>query len=134
MARLFSTGFELNTLTPGFDTDTIDNGGSTLSIVSTGQRSGSYALQSVANGVNTNQYPITHSASTTTADLYIRVYIKKSGTPTARRRVIFMGGGGDVGQIRLQTNDKLQLFDSTGVQIGADSATLVDGVWYRLEL
>jgi hypothetical protein len=129
MARIWSSGFELNSTTANVELTTISSSTIQTSVV----RSGTYAQQS-NSFVEGGSYQYVASA---TQGLYIaRWYYRLDDAPAGDMSVMLFrtGGGGKVG-IRVNSSGALELWnieDST--QIGSDSSALTLGQWYRVEL
>ena len=96
-------------------------------------RSGAFAYKVDSTGSNVAAY-IQPTSDTNITTGYFRCYLNFSQFPTATTTIIYPGssGGGPVG-IRCTSGGVLQLWNSSAQQ-GGDSATLVTGTWYRVEL
>lgn len=130
MARLWSCGFELNSmLGEGF----ADAVGSSTALVSTTKRSGTYACQcNPAGGFSQVNYQ--HRAAATQEDLYIRAYIRVATFPAATTNILGGVNSSTVrGSIKLTNGGVLQL-DNGGVQVGSNSAALSLNTWYMIEI
>jgi hypothetical protein len=134
MARIFSSGAELNTTTAGVEWTTSDSG---LSISSTTVRSGTYSLRSnPSSQLGSARY--TFQPSTATGPFFFRAYIRIATSVSARARLITIrdkGANTTRGTIAIETDDTLTLWsDNLSTQIGSASSVLVKDTWYRVEL
>lgn len=131
MARLWSSGFELNSTTTNMEFTALS-----ASIVSTGQRSGTYAFSKDATG---NRY-VTYdfSATDSQGNYYSRMYVYLTAYPAANNKDLMgftrISSSGKV-MIRMLTTGALQLYNiEDAAQVGSDSAALSLNTWYRIEL
>lgn len=138
MARLFSSGFELNSAVSLMEwtTVTVVN---VPTIDATTKRSGGFAMRiqtvtgSAVGGMNR-----TFTATPAAGPYYARFYLRIATAPGATTTIFFweddttVGEATGGGQIKLTTGRILQLFNST-TQIGSDSAALSLDTWYRIE-
>lgn len=131
MARIWSSGFELNSLTADME---LSSSSDSPSIQTTTKRSGNYALEilnptsSVFKGVS-----YIYSASTSDGPWYFRFYLYIATLPNATTRIFRVGGAGTHPiKIDLLTNGTLTLNDEDG-QIGSASSALSLNTWYRIE-
>lgn len=136
MARLVTAGFELNEATNATSPDGAVQGGGAATITSATVRSGAFALSCASGAGNLNGYfswSYTLAASRT---YFARAYLNFSQFPTAATKILDAeGSGGGFLYIAVTSTGTLQLIDGGAVtQIGADSAALSLGVWYRVEL
>jgi hypothetical protein len=134
MGRLFTSGFELNSLTAGVEFDG-SYGSGALSIISSGQRSGSYALQwyLTSSGYNTIYQILPSIAAGRT--YYFRFYLQITTSVGANCEIAAFGGLAPSIMIWLNTDDTISLRDNssgTPTTIGTSSA-LTKGTWYRVE-
>lgn len=132
MARLFTCGFETNSLTAGIEWTTIQ---STPSIQTSVVRSGTYALQINSLG-STSVKGVRYQFSSSAANgpYYARVYFRVATLPTGANQVIqFTNGTTLVAGIELNADGTLQLRDEDGT-IGSPSAALSLNTWYAVEL
>lgn len=131
MARLYSTGFELNSTTAGVEGDTYSG----VTVSTTNVRSGSYALR--ANAVASAPFYRTQvlSADSSTAICYFRFYLYIASATNALVQIARIVTSGNVQQmtIRLNTDNTLQLTNNTVTQVGSSSAALSLNTWYRVE-
>ena len=134
MARLFSSGFELNSTTAGVEFTSIS--GLIMSISTTTVRSGTYALR-INPSANAGTLKYQYRGSDTQGDTYIRFYLRIATAADANRIpfVIESTAGDDLASIRVNSNNTLELWDDLGgVQVGSDSSALSTDTGYRIEL
>lgn len=128
MARLFSSGFELNSLTAAVEFETITGA---PTIVTSPVRSGTYALNATG-GANDVRHPI--SQSTLNGPLYMRVAIYVTTLPSAITTImVFLNNATTRGRIRMATDGSLELWDAANKK-GSSSAALSLNTWYYVEL
>jgi len=137
VARLWSSGFELNSLTAGVELSHVNTG--TSSISTTTKRSGDYAFRSnpsAATGYMTHQF----LASAGTANFFLRFYLRITTAPgglTIIARITNSGGANNM-EIRLNSNRTLEMWYNDSVagfaQGGSDSSALSLDTWYRIEM
>jgi hypothetical protein len=135
MARLWQSGFELNSLTNGVEIATNNvSGGGALAVATSPVRTGTYSLRSSnsgAAGIARANVPV---ASAGNGPFYYRAYIYIVALPSALNSVMLIWNGTTVrSQIRVATDGTLELWDSTA-KIGSSSSALSLNTWYRLEL
>jgi hypothetical protein len=131
-ARLWSTGFELNSLTDGMEFDVPASTG--LAVSTTTVRSGTYALR---HNSTTAGY-IQHQWLAANADdsVFIRFYVRITtlhATGTIRLLDVLDSTNNTRASIRMTSTGTLQLFNAT-TQVGSDSSALSTGTWYRVEM
>lgn len=133
MARLFSSGFELNSTATRMEWSNVSG---SPAISTTTVRTGTYAgrIRGLASG-SAQYFSQQVLGSGATANVcYIRFYLYVNTLPSAANTIFFAGGGlGTAGLIKLTSSGALQLFNNTS-QVGSDSSNLSTGVWYRVEL
>lgn len=131
MARLWQTGFELNSTTAGMEWTT--NTGSP-SISSTTYRSGSYALRT--NPTAATSYISVVFRSDTAADAYLRAYIYIASAPSANTAIMGYGDSSSFygAKVRLNTDRTLTLTYSAGTVSANGTTVLSTNTWYRVEL
>ena len=136
MARLSSSGFELNSVTS--DVEWSSTYGTAPSIQTGTVRSGTYALQvtSLPSG-STEGIEYQFKSSANTGPFYIRVYLRVATSPTAENRIILLnnssGSGTPIVYLTLSSTNTLTLYDEDG-QIGSASSALSANTWYRVEI
>lgn len=132
MGRLWSSGFELNSVANGMEYEATFQ--STPAISTTTVRSGVYSLrtQFAANRGAMNQG---YSANTE-GDYYFRFYFRYANDPTALKEIAFWRTTAGLSKvsIRMNVGGTLELWnDEDTAQIGSDSAALTVDTWYRIE-
>lgn len=132
MARLFSSGFELNSLAANIE---FTNTAGTLSIVTSPVRSGTYALRAnpaAATGIVTRSI---YGADQNFIG-FVRLYLYIASLPSGNDAIIRFSTTTNTNRagIRLTAGGALQLINSSSVQVGSDSSTLSTGQWYMVEL
>lgn len=134
MARLFTSGFELNSLVGGVEYDTITG---TVSIITTTIRSGTYALKANPSATTGNVLKQVYTANQSTQIGYLRVYINVSVRPTTNPVGICsftVIGGSNRAIVLMQNDGTLVLRNSTNVQIGSASSAVALNTWNYVEL
>ncbi|SRR6266536_855527 len=133
MARLFSSGFELNSLTASMEWDAAVGG----TISSSTVRSGTYAgrISSLSSGTN-QRFRNQFKSAGNNGPFYFRFYLRIATLPSAENRIFAVSssattGTGVAAYITLDNTGALRLYDSTGA-IGSASSALSTGVWYRI--
>ena len=138
MARLWSSGFELNTIQGSPNFYEFDGTTSTgLSISSTVKRSGTYSLRCAPAGSNGN---VSHSEAAGSAGInsarYWRIYFRVDTRPPAENtfmRLMPPTGTAMLVWLTVDSDGILRLYDEDG-QIGSASGVLSLATWYRVEL
>lgn len=133
MARLFTSGFELNS---GNEFSNNQAGAATLDTVTV--RSGVYSLKipSLTSGAATATN-FQYASSANGNDAYLRSYFNVTAYPNVNTTVISFAGSSFTlmrGSITLTTTGTLILKDGGGVQVGSASGALNLSQWYRIEL
>ena len=136
MARLWSSGFELNSVTSGVEwTNSVSIN---PTIQGTTVRSGTYAAQitSLTSGDATGLYYYFNATGTNIA--YSRFYLNVNAAPSADNLICLFDSGAGVistpGAIKLTSTRTLKLFDDAGNQVGSASSALTADTWYRIEI
>lgn len=132
MARLWSCGFELNSLTVGVEITAMAG---SPQVLTTAARSGTYGLR--VNAAAAENVGFTFAASNQTAPFYFRSYIQVVALPTGS--VDFYRAASSTAakiNIRIRADGKLELWNiEDTLQMGSTSTQVLStGVWYRLEL
>ncbi|MFM9602682.1 hypothetical protein [Streptomyces turgidiscabies] len=132
MARLWTCGFELQSLTANVEVTALTG---TASISTTVHRAGAAALRcnpTAATGYIEHQVDTAASVKRT----FHRFYLRIATLPSAATAVYAIGQSGFFPcHLRLGTGGTLQLYDSSlGAAVGSASAALSTGVWYRVEI
>jgi hypothetical protein len=133
MARLFSSGFELNSLTTGMEFDEIGSG--LISIATDIVRSGTYSLK--YSGTGSSGYVKKRLFSSGAGRKLIqRVYFYFSGNPQDNRKILIfdLHGTGTVAYIQSNTDKTLGLYKGDGTHIGSNSSVITANSWVRVEL
>lgn len=132
MARLWSSGAELNAATASIEVDT---GGGVSDIVTSPVRSGTYSFR--AKKTSSGHVPYQHKiGAQINRNLWGRIYLYIVTLPAAATHTIMqLDNGGSVrAAIRLTSGGVLRLYDDGGAQVGSDSSSLSLNTWYRVEL
>lgn len=132
MARLFSSGDELNAIVNNVEFTSFASANNSSTVFRSGLRS-----VSVSTSAGTNLPTYTFLSSATQGDYYLRAAIRVATLPGAIINVLgFINSAvGDKVTIRLTTTGTLQLYNQEdGAQIGSDSAALSINTWYIVEL
>ena len=128
MARLWSSGAELNSATNQVEYTTVSLMAPETGVV----RSGTYALRSNPTGGSTEYLIYTHAATPQADARYYRFYLYIA-TSLGATETIFSENGNV--KILLNADNTLELWnDEDEVQVGLDSPALNTGTWYRIEL
>lgn len=134
MSRLWSSGFELNSVTASVEwTGTYD---SAPTISTTTLRSGTYAMRvsSLSSGTGMGLY-YNFASAASNGPYYFRTYIRVAARPSADNTVIHIDDQNDtfIVTVKLASDGSLKLFDEDG-QIGSASSVLTNDTWYRVEI
>lgn len=130
MARLFSCGFELNSLSS--DVEITANSGGSITTVTTPVRSGRYALgvPSVVSGVaNYIYYRFLTFTTTGQGPFFYRTYLYIATYPAVENDIFDANSV----WITLTPSGTLKLNDTTGV-VGSASSVLSLNTWYMVEM
>lgn len=134
MARLITSGFELNSKTSGIEFDNSSISGD-ITIVTSPINTGTYAAKIATTTQNsfTIYTPFTTNQNT---GVYARTWFYISSTPTLATRILIIYNSTTVQRaaIILTTGNQLQLVNSSTVQVGSNSTTLSTNTWYCVEL
>lgn len=135
MARLFTSGFELNSLTAGMEWDAAVG----VTISSTTVRSGGFAgrVSSLISGTN-QRFRCQFKAAGNNGPFYFRFYFRAATFPSAENRIFALSssattGTGVAALITVDNSGALRLYDNIG-SIGSASSALSTGTWYRIEV
>lgn len=134
MARLWTFGAELNSLTAGIE---LTSGSGTLNTVSTSiVRSGTYSVR-VNPTAAFRWFGQVFKSSATSSKAYLRAYIYIATLPSSGEcEVIGVWNSGAVtrsAHVRLLSNGSLRLYAGAST-VGADSPALSTGTWYIVEM
>jgi RHS repeat-associated protein len=129
-ARLWSSGFELQSLSAGMEWDTVTG---SPSISTATKRSGAATLRcapSASTAFVTKQI----ASNDTNQTFFYRFYVRIDTAPAALSTIFKLGGLGDFA-IKLNTNRTFEVWDEdNSQQLGSDSAALGTGTWHRVEI
>lgn len=135
MARLFTSGFELNSLTAGIEFTNRNLATSPIVIQSTIKNSGTYALKA-PGGTNLGQNSVyyTFSSSNTTGVWFAKTDFYSEGTPPVNTLILMIADstGSQIAAIRYKTNGDIALLDN-GLTERA-TTTLTASAWHTIEL
>src|SRR6185295_5243325 len=137
MARLWSSGFELNSTTTGVEGTKQTAGSTTLATTSTLARSGTYSLKYTAGAGGSGEFDMFFTAQSAGLVYYARAYFYYTTLPNATISVFAMKNSGATKgtEFKFTATGVMQLAKySTDVQIGSNSAALNANQWYRLEI
>lgn len=138
MARLFTSGFELNSATAGVEWDFV---ASSTTVSTAVVRSGTYAGNcNLAGAVRYFQKQFT--ATSGSGPYYFRTYFYVATLPSAETDLLWLqqssGSFLHCASIYINTDGTLRLYNYNGsgvkAQVGSASAALSTGTWYRIEL
>ena len=130
MARLWSSGQELNSATNGVENTFNFTPNIQTSIV----RGGLYAANPTPSGTAYN-FVYDPYGSNTQGDLYVRSYFRITTAPSTQSVVVSIAGSAFLVSIRCNTDRTLELWnEEDAAQIGSDSSALSLNTWYRIEL
>lgn len=135
MARVFSSGFELNSLTAAMEWDAAVGG----TISSTTKRSGGFAgrVSSLASATN-QRFRVQYLAASNNGPFYFRFYFRVATLPSAENRIFAASSSTTTGTsvavyMTVDNTGALRLYTTDG-QIGSASAALSTATWYRIEV
>ena len=140
MARLFTSGFELQSTTAGVELSSSGIIGDPNEGISTSiKRSGAASLRiAPVNHFSWAGHVFKAAVSSTRAFMRVYIYITTMPTGAGTQCEILSawdsGAAARKAHIRLATTGALQLYNTAGTQIGSDSKTLSTGIWYMVEL
>jgi len=130
MARLFSSGFELQSATAAIEWETI-SGSPTIS--TSIKKSGTAALR--CNPTSSTSY-VQQQVGTTESNLFIRLYLRIETAPAILATIVRIASstGTPLASIKMNTNRTLELWDEiSAVQRGSDSSAIDLNTWVRVE-
>lgn len=138
--RIWSSGFELNSITADMEVEATGGAG-TIAVVTSPVRTGTYALQTSRTGTAGLAWARYRFAeSNSTGPFYFRFYLRVADYPDTTANIIALDatGGGDRAGIQMTSTGALRLADLDGtgspIQVGSDSAVLSLNTWYRVEM
>src|SRR3972149_3167005 len=133
--RLWSSGFELNSLTADVEIELVGGSG-TKAIVTSPVRSGTYALQTTGVASTAPWVRYRFAEANSNGPFFFRFYVRAADYPDTTENVVVLDsvGGTDRVGIRMTNAGQLQLMDLDGTvtQIGSNSAALNLNQWYRM--
>ncbi len=138
MARLYESGFELNSATAGMEWGVVTNG----TVQSSTVRSGTYAGQvtSLVSGAGRG-FAHQFQAATGNGPYWARFYFRAATLPSAENSIFRWTGtsptitsGVPGARLTIDNTGTVKLYDGGGTLIGTAGVTLTTGVWYCLEL
>lgn len=130
MARVFSSGFEINSLVAGKEWATITG---SPSISSTTKRSGSYSMR--CNPTAATAYTSVTFLASVSSNYYARAYIYIATAPSAATLIMQFSDAGTLNAgIILNTDRTLQGCGLAKASIGSPSSALSLNTWYRVEM
>ncbi|MEI6462258.1 MAG: DUF2341 domain-containing protein [bacterium] len=131
--RVFSSGFELQSVTADMEWTTIN---STPAITTATKRSGAAALQ-INTLASTTRKAVNYqfASANSNGPYYFRAYIYINTAPSAENRIIDVrnSSGTAIAYITVDNTRALKLYDNVGV-IGSASTALSLTTWYRIEI
>lgn len=131
MARIWSSGFELNSITADVEWSSVV--GSNPTIQTSTVRSGTYALEVNAVGTIMCIQQI-YAATAGAGPYFVRTYLYITSYPSANGAGIIQIGNSTTTQasIQMQTDGSLSLW-AQNVKVGSNSSVLSLNTWYRIE-
>lgn len=130
MARLFTSGFGIQSTTNGHEWDTYSGN---VAIATTGYRSGRSCLrvnQASGTGYVEKRW---HNNNQSTGTRYIRFYLKIASAPSADTIIASAYGSSRGWNIKLTSSRYLELYSNT-TKVGSTGSTqLALDTWYRIE-
>lgn len=137
MARLWSTGYEMNSTAKDEELDYQGNSGP-MAYSTTTVRSGTYAMRAFNAGSGVDAASgHRFAAADSDGPYFMRTYMYIAALPTVANVFFELDSAGNpVGAMRLTTTGTIQLLSAypTNAQVGSDSPALSLGRWYRIEL
>ena len=136
-ARLWSSGFELQSVTSGMEWSGTTVGSPTTTTVT--KRSGAVSLRTNPSPAATSYVVNKYIGNNALADIFVRFYLNVATAPFAITQIMLLkdsAQGGNVTSIKLNTNRTLELWNEGGTpaQVDVDSSALALDTWYRIEL
>lgn len=131
MARLYSSGFELNSNAASFDIHSVNG---VIVVDATNPRSGARCLHTTALVSGTGQRAsFRHIGAEAAGHWFFRGFFRPATRPNASNTIIKLSGSFNVILVKFKSDGTLELSDEVGV-IGTSASALVNGTYYRLEL
>lgn len=126
MARLWSSGFELNSVTTGVEGPTFTGG----TISTTTVRSGIYSYR---NNPSASIHNFTYTFSGGIQTVYIRFYYYVTTHPASGSLIHTISAGATTCCRIRGTGSGIRVMDTSDTQVGSDAAVST-GQWYRVEV
>lgn len=129
MARLISSGFETNNLTPGVEVTTVTG---SPTIVTSPVATGTYALKTITGAKVAYKFADTVQAGV----FYARFRFRKDANPSGELYgFAYFGVSNSAGAyLELRTDGSIGFFDEEDTQVGDFSDPLANDTWYNIEL
>lgn len=139
MARLYVTGFELNSTTSGIEQNTWSGAGATIQTGTV--RTGTYAMKATSSSGTRQGTVVQFAGSTSNGPYFARFYLNIGTLPSVTNVIFVASSGAGIGStiqayISLTSTGTLLLFYNnagTLTQIGSASSALSTNTWYRIE-
>lgn len=130
MSRIFSSGYELNTVSNAREWKTLSGSPALNSSI---KRSGQFSMRFNAAGVA--KYTEVQFDESPGSGFYARIYVYIASAPSAVTTILgFYNGSSFNAGIRLNTNRTLQAVGLSNAAIGSASAALDLNRWYMVEM
>ena len=135
MARLLTSGFELQTVTAGVEWGSVGSG--TPTIDTTLKRTGAASLKILNSSATSTNIEVGIVAAGT---YYVRVYVYLTTSVNTASNIfnVISTEGNALSGVSLNTDNTLQLIyrnaSNTWVQTGSKSSAINDSAWHRVEL
>src|ERR1019366_8359019 len=133
MARLWSCGFELQSITAGVEVDTIVGQASISTTLVNGGGASLHTKGTVGPAYVTQQFTTTSA----TNNVYVRFYVNFTSFPSANSITIALirsAAAGNNLTIRVNTAGTIYLNnEQTSTQVGSTSSAMSLNTWYRIE-
>lgn len=130
MARIFSSGFELNSVDNGVE---FDSQTGAVEIVTDVVRTGDYAGHSV--GGTGNRFEAKFASSELDGPFWFRCYVRLGEESSAQGALIQVVNNSGTNKVSIELDGNvLRLFRAGATQVGSDSPALSLNTWYRIEL
>lgn len=133
MARLHSTGFELNSTTANVEATVQSN----TVISTTLPRSGSYGIEQTPASALQTYYGYQFASAAGNGPFYLRGYFRINTSPSGTTGIMTLDNSAtpttSIASIQIDTNEQLILRDEDG-QIGSNSSAIALDTWHMIEL
>jgi hypothetical protein len=132
MARLYSCGFELNSVTAGMEAHTISG---TPEVQGTTKRSGNYALKIASLVSGTREMAgFRFIGTASSGPFFLRGYLAVTTYPSITVGIVRLVGAAVPAFLNLKTDGKIELRDEDGLVGTSTNAVPNDTTWHRIEL